>query len=729
MSILDKFDNLLIKIFNLAHHHHKVVLLFFGLLFTTSLFFIPNLQFHITTERLLEKNSITYERLEKTSNDFPIRNSLYLLFEQETPFESKQICLINKWLRNEVHNNHEISVIRTPLLLRRVDRSIDKITYPLLINDPCENKPINIRNEFAKLINTPWHKLFVDETNTKFGVEILFYDTIGGTPYGDFNPNILHGFKNNLTTFTKNNFTQTNVHFIGHMGQFFYGLQGVNQTQILNVLISIILIFISKIFFGTYRSGFLLVLTLTIMGIIIYGGMAATETPIDSLSVGLFLILTISVIEDFVFLTTWKMNHHEDTVTNIFKKFITPCFLTSLTTILGFGSLCFTDLTIIKRFGLWAAAGSFVEWMLVFFFLPAFIKQFSFFSYWTNNNVKWFTRLSIKLLKKRLPKNLIKIFLLISVLGFFSLWQLKIADSPFEIFPSDHPFRIGLHKLEQGMGWQASFDIIFEDKEQEAFNKNVLKNIAKHSVVSRIHSPYDIEDFYVNDLPQLSKKLVLTEYSLVPEYKRYVSSDKKLHAVVFVKANKVEIFDTLVKDIERWCNDGTRCYATGEIIAFSDIAMKIPRVLTESFLYSILLVSALLVFLLFQVKKWSAHNMVALIISCLWGPLLMILVFVILRIPLNFITCVFVSVLVGLTGDNAIQFIFAAKDTAMIHAVNEQGIGALSIAVITLVSSIVFLFSYFSSMKTLGLLVATGIVLMNIGDIWIFKEIFKNIED
>jgi len=77
----------------------------------------------------------------------------------------------------------------------------------------------------------------------------------------------------------------------------------------------------------------------------------------------------VAAIEDFLFLawerasgTAWR---------TAFRRLLLPGGLTSLTTFVGFASLCTADLGIVRRFGLWGALGAALEWIATFVVLPA----------------------------------------------------------------------------------------------------------------------------------------------------------------------------------------------------------------------------------------------------------------------------------------------------------------------------------------------------------------------
>ena len=93
----------------------------------------------------------------------------------------------------------------------------------------------------------------------------------------------------------------------------------------------------------------------------------------------------------------------------------------------------------------------------------------------------------------------------------------------------------------------------------------------------------------------------------------------------------------------------------------------------------------------------------------------------IFQLKVNFLTCIFASVLVGLTGDNAIQFLFGSKRSALEVGVLKRGSASILTSVLMAGASFVFLGSYFDPPKKFGVLLAGGLLASLLGDLWILK--------
>ena len=101
------------------------------------------------------------------------------------------------------------------------------------------------------------------------------------------------------------------------------------------------------------------------------------------------------------------------------------------------------------------------------------------------------------------------------------------------------------------------------------------------------------------------------------------------------------------------------CWIGGEIVAFADFSKSLIQTLFDSFFISLILVGIVIFYL-----AWASgiKNYFSLIISSFWGPAVILCLIYAFDLSINFVTCIIASTLVGLTGDNAIQFIFASKN-------------------------------------------------------------------
>lgn len=96
----------------------------------------------------------------------------------------------------------------------------------------------------------------------------------------------------------------------------------------------------------------------------------------------------------------------------------------------------------------------------------------------------------------------------------------------------------------------------------------------------------------------------------------------------------------------------------------------------------------------------------------------MVLVVALFQVEINFLTAIFSSILVGICGDNAIQFLLASRKKNLSENIDSRGPGALIIAFIMFCAGLSFLMSYFQPVRILGVLLSFGLLSALIGDLW-----------
>jgi predicted RND superfamily exporter protein len=148
---------------------------------------------------------------------------------------------------------------------------------------------------------------------------------------------------------------------------------------------------------------------------------------------------------------------------------------------------------------------------------------------------------------------------------------------------------------------------------------------------------------------------------------------------------------------------------------------SIASTLYESLIISIVLVAlVLLLLVVLRVPKGQrAWQAVTLLLASFWGPAAVLLILAISQIPLNMVTAICASVVVGLTGDNAIQFLFGRErgPRALADAVELKSEAAILTGAMMAALSLVFLMSYFQPPRTLGILLALSFVICLWGDL------------
>ncbi|MGE3759470.1 MAG: hypothetical protein AB7H97_17025, partial [Pseudobdellovibrionaceae bacterium] len=511
------------------------------------------------------------------------------------------------------------------------------------------------------------------------------------------------------------------LHWIGDADYQRYIQVGLDRAQILNLVMVVLLTILLGILFVSWRTGIIFTATIIISGIWLYGAKGWMHSPFDILSNLLFLMLGVSTLEDFTFVCQEQRKGYS--VLTSVRKVLIPSFYTSLTTILGFISLNASSLEMIERLGQWAAVGALLEWIFIFILLPSIWNHFFKKTLWVGLgkdliSFNW-------LLKKKLPRPLARMGLLIFPFACFSVFHLKIQDAPEALFPDNHPYKQDLKYLREHQGWRGFVYLVFPSTTTEDEKKLVANRMTQpeyREVIAESESFTGIIDSLTKMYSEPDiRTIVEREFKSSGYGGVYFSKEKDLERMIlYIPKLEMDFIFELEKKISELCNgeSGKKlCYVTGKPIAFADFASKIAGTLYESLAMSLIMVFLLILLLAAYKKRLRSFGTI--MASSIFGTSVMLVGMAAFQVPINFLTSVFLSVLVGLTGDNAIHYLYSAKNKALEKGVDERADASIVTSFIMAVSSLVFLGAVFDPPRTLGILLFLGILASLFGDLWV----------
>jgi hypothetical protein len=169
-------------------------------------------------------------------------------------------------------------------------------------------------------------------------------------------------------------------------------------------------------------------------------------------------------------------------------------------------------------------------------------------------------------------------------------------------------------------------------------------------------------------------------------------------------------------------------FPAGDLVTYADVGAAVPRTLLHSLLTCLALVGLLIAGLFHALGRAGGLRAVA---ASLWGPAVTLLLLWAGRVPINFVSVSFASVLVGLCGDNAVQFACAAgRDRAGLGRGIARRAGAATLVVVVMgLCALTFVGSTFLPPRRLGLLLAAGLVLALLGDVVVLGALVRRPPD
>jgi predicted RND superfamily exporter protein len=171
--------------------------------------------------------------------------------------------------------------------------------------------------------------------------------------------------------------------------------------------------------------------------------------------------------------------------------------------------------------------------------------------------------------------------------------------------------------------------------------------------------------------------------------------------------------------IDAACDHGKLCAANGESVVYAQYANRVVSTLFESLGLSLLLVGAVLVWL--AVAFGVRRALPAMILSVFFSPLVVLGLLALFQFSVNFGTGVAASVLVGLTGDNAVQYLFASRGRRLKSGIDSRSGATVQITLLNIGASLLFLGLTPTPLKHLGILLAFGFASSLVGDLWLLR--------
>ena len=368
------------------------------------------LRVYININDLLDEKFVTLAQYTEMRSEFAVGNSVTLLFTPKRgQFLPETLCEIRTWLEDFKTGRKQIVFTNSPFEVSKTVLDQGKVWHMPVLGLPCESPEIQAASgpQLSQIQATPWKDILTDKLATDVLIEVAFADTSGGSKYGRFDPSQVNAVVESINARFPANHATTSVMITGTATWQWYFLRALEHDQaLLNPLMLLLSLLLFRLFFGSWRGGFLLVGTLIVMGAALFGTLALFDVPLDMLCNALFIMACVAGVEDFLFVSHAQLSAPRRWK-SLFARIIGPGFFTTLSTMVGFASLCLSDLEPIRRFGFWAAYASGLEFLVVFFLLPALMAIFPSLRLWTCAERAFKLSFLENICRRRLPRILV----------------------------------------------------------------------------------------------------------------------------------------------------------------------------------------------------------------------------------------------------------------------------------------------------------------------------------
>jgi hypothetical protein len=300
-------------------------------------------------------------------------------------------------------------------------------------------------------------------------------------------------------------------------------------------------------------------------------------------------------------------------------------------------------------------------------------------------------------------------FALLPILGLagWAAVNLNTSDSPARLFEAGHSYRKALAYLSESRGWLAEMSLTFPKGKLDSMTA-VLGELENTPNVVRVIDPRAVVRYMTGGLTRPGA------------FETRFSDDGASRASLYLADVGLDSLNQTLVHIQQACKE-IGCRPAGDLVTYVEFSNRVPAALLRSLALCLLLVSAVLGIL---TRVTGQRYSMRIIVAAVWGPAVMLVVVWLWQVPVNVLMCVFASVLVGLTGDNAIQYLFAGPGQ-ITRGINKRGGASVQIAMVMGLVCLFFLGSSFVPSQRMGLLLALGFITSLCGDVWIMRGLLS----
>ena len=440
-------------------------------------------------------------------------------------------------------------------------------------------------------------------------------------------------------------------------------------------------------------------------------------TVISSNFISLMIILTISMnIHIIVRYHIIKQNNYgtKKIISLTMNEMLLPCLYTSLTTIVAFFSLVFSDIRPVIDFGWIMIIGLTVTFLCSFILLPTLIVLFPA----TNINYKKNESIVINyfyFLIRKYPNSIIAINIIIISLSSYGISNLKVENSFINYFKKDTEIYKGMKLIDDNLGGTTPMDVIVKFKDiEESIESDIFEDefslfsddnsneIDYWLTPDKLETIYTIHKYLENrneigkvqsiqsfiELAELINNGPLTTFELSLIYKNipenmknellgpYISIDDDLIRINSrIKDSKDIIRNQLIKDIN---SDLNNKFNNVEYIKVNGLLVLYNNMLQSLFSSQIksLVFVMIAIFVMFLILFKSFILSIAAIIPNIFAAAFILGLIGIFRIPLDMMTITIAAITIGIAVDNSIHYIYRIKkelnnNKSLMFAINE----------------------------------------------------------
>ena len=439
----------------------------------------------------------------------------------------------------------------------------------------------------------------------------------------------------------------------------------------------------------------------------------------------------------------------------VLKKVFVPCFLTSLTTAIGFLSLALSDIAPIREFALIASAGMVFEFIFAFMFMPGLLLIFSSDKIFripnhSKNRESSFLKGIVRITRKH---NRIIIFSAIGLIlasGFLAS-RIKVETNLLDYFRKESPVKIAANFVESNLAGIRTLDISLTAKQTDAFknpaNLELLEKIETYALsVTGVDSALSFADF-IKDMNQsfhnersryykipdseekISQYLLLYDFDDIDEFVNETFDHARIS--LRTSAHKTSEQKQIISQMKDFLGNLERTDLELRVTGRAVLHVNTIDALVKGQVQSLAIAASVIAFILFITLKSLPLSSLSLVPN-LFPILINFGIMGALAIPLNTATALIAAVAIGIAVDDTIHFLSEYKNRRKLgfdisqateHAINEKGRAIILSSLILCIGFGAMITSRFIPTANFGALSAVIMITAVIGDLIILPAL------
>ncbi len=417
------------------------------------------------------------------------------------------------------------------------------------------------------------------------------------------------------------------------------------------------------------------------------------------------------------------------------------CLMTSVTTAVGFAANYTAKISIVKKFGLLAAGGVMIAYVVTIIFVPSMLSFFKKPDIWIKRELEsgLLGKILVKIsgINERHTRLVLLLAILTVALSILGITHMRIEHRMLQELKADHPVSVANRTMEKHLSGIIPLEIaVYSNEPDRMKDPELLKKldkleefIEKQEGVSNVISFMDLlkrmNQAFHNDDPKYYKipddKNLIAQYLLLYSMSggqdltgKLITEDySKMRISIRTKDYGSKWFFNLLKKVKRYQKQlklppDVKIHYTGSSLIVNKALDHVVKDLMSSFIVAFFLVF-LLVFIEFGSVRLAALSMIPTTLPMIFTMGFMGFV----GIPLRMSTVVIFSISMGIAIDNVIHYIARYREelreglgyhTAMYKTIITSGRAIVSTTFLVVAGFLILVTSNFVATIDLGLL-------------------------